>query len=108
MVASGIVGDRSTMNVWETKHRLLVEQLEVLLASRHGTNDLTDEQAARLLATAYVLLQEHQVDKRGRCRACRSRSGWWPWRRRPCTVYQAFTVAMTQPIGVVRGWVEGY
>jgi len=108
MVASGIVGVRSTMSVWVTQHRLLVEQLEDLLVGKHGTDDLTEEQATRLLAAAYVLLQEHQVDKRGRCRLCRSRSGWWPWHRKPCTVYRTFTVAMTQPIGVVRGWVEGH
>lgn len=66
------------MSVWETQHRLLVEQLDDLLIGKHGVNDPTEDQAARLIAAAYVLLQEHQAGKRGRCRLCRSSSDWWP------------------------------
>jgi len=108
MVAPGILGVRSPVSVWETQHRLLAEQLEDFLVGKHGTNDLTQDQATRLIAAAYVLLQEHQVNKRGKCRLCRSRSAWRPWHRRPCTIYRVFTVVMTQPIKIVRGWVEDH
>ncbi|MGQ0772967.1 MAG: hypothetical protein ACT4NY_00865 [Pseudonocardiales bacterium] len=91
----------------ETQHRLWAEQLRILLDGKHGSRELTAEQTRRLMIAAYVVLQEHQVDKRGKCRHCR-RSTWWLWRRKPCTVHVTFKVAMKQPIVVVGGWMEDY
>lgn len=63
------------------------------------------EQTRRLLIASYVVLQMHQVNKRGQCRYCWHRA-WWPWHRKPCTVYLTFKMAMTQPIKFVLGWME--
>ena len=92
-------------SVHEIQHELWSEQLEYLLRNQAG--EPGDELSLRVAAGAYAALRQHQVDKRGRCRrCCRLRSGWWPWRRRACTVYQAFSVAMTQPIKMVWAWLE--
>lgn len=91
----------------ETQHRLWAEQLGSLLAGKHGSRELTTEQTRRLMIAAYVVLQEHQVDKRGQCRYCR-RSTWWPWRRKTCTVHVTFKVAMQQPINIVSKWLADY
>ena len=88
----------------ETQHRLWAEQLKVLLHGKHGSRELTAEQTRRLMIAAYVVLQEHQVNKRGQCRYC-WRSTWWPWRRKTCTVHLTFMVAMKQPIELVGAWM---
>lgn len=101
MVAPGIDGGRSSMSVWETQHRLWTEQLGSLLDSKHGSRELDAEQTRRLMIAAYVVLQEHQVNKREQCWYWRS--AWWPWRRKTCTVHLASRVAMKEPIGVDGG-----
>jgi len=94
-------------SVGQAQHRLWAEQLESLLSGRHGSRELTAEQTRRSVIAAYVVLQLHQVNKRGQCRYC-WRSTRWPRRRKPCTVYLTFKVAMTQPLKIVLGWMEDH
>jgi len=94
-------------SVRQAQHRLWAEQLESFLDGKHSSRELTTEQTKRLMIAAYVVLQLHQVNKRGQCYYC-WRSTWWPWRRKTCTIYQTFMVAMTQPIDMVRGWMEDH
>jgi hypothetical protein len=93
----------------ETQHRLWAEQLGSLLDGKHGSRELTTEQTRRLMIAAYVVLRQHQVGKRGQCRlCCRCRSWWWARRRRTCTVYLTFEVAMNQPIDIVLEWLKDH
>lgn len=98
-------------NVWETRHRLFLEELqklaEWLCDDEPRAPAVLEEQTARLLAMANTLLRQHQVNKRGQCQFC----GWtrWKWRlwrrRRRCTVHQALELAMGQSADVVWWWV---
>lgn len=94
-------------SVRQAQQRLWVEQLEDLLGGKHGSRELTAEQTRRLIIAAYVVLQLHRVNQRGQCRYC-WRCTWWPRRRKPCTVYLTFTVAMTQPLTMVLGWMKDH
>lgn len=52
-----------------------------------------------IVAALREALAEHDPDARGRCRACRSRTSRWPWRRRirtPCRVYLAAQLRLGQ------------
>lgn len=95
------------MNIWHVQHRLVTEQLEGFLHC--DMDEITDEDVARLVCAAYVLVRQHGVDKRGRCRHCYYRSRWW-WvrRRKMCTVHSVFAVAMNQPRDAVWRWVEDW
>ena len=94
-------------HVWETRHRLLVEQLEQWIEWLSGEEErepaAVEELAVRLLTGTVHLLKQHEVNQRGQCRFC----GWtkWRWRlwrpRRRCTVFQAVDRAMTEGIEVV-------
>lgn len=61
------------------------------------------EHTVRLLMFAVILLEQHQVNKRGRCQFCgRSRWKWRFWRRRPqCAVQRALVLALNQSLDVV-------
>ncbi|MDQ3153391.1 MAG: integrase core domain-containing protein [Actinomycetota bacterium] len=86
-------------SVYETQLRLWSEQLKRVLYSQ----DPVDELSLRVAAGVYAALRQHRVDKHGRCgHCCQLRPGWWPRRRRTCTLYLAFTVAMNQPIDLDR------
>lgn len=94
-------------SVWRTQHRLFVElfqQLAEWLSDDEPREPaVLEEQLARLLAMALVLLRQHHVNKRGQCPFC----GWtrWKWRfwrrRRRCTVHQTVEFAMGQSLDVV-------
>lgn len=89
-------------NVWQTRHRLMLERLEELADQIRGKEPIVptalEEQTVRLLAGAVMLLRQHEVNKRGQCRYC----GWtirtWRlWHRRPqCTVYRVLSFALGQ------------
>ncbi|MGH8573405.1 MAG: hypothetical protein ACREX8_12645, partial [Gammaproteobacteria bacterium] len=97
----------STTNVWGTQHRLLVERLDALL--HRDMREITDDEIARLVCAAYVTMRQHSVNKRGRCRHCYRSGSWWlPRRRKMCTVYQVFAVAMNQPLNIVSDWLRDY
>ncbi len=89
---------------WQTRHRLLLEQLEQLAdwlgAQQPREQMVVEEQTARLLMGVVRLLRQHGVNQRGQCRFCRwTRWGRRIWRRRPrCTVSCALDFAMTQPM----------
>jgi hypothetical protein len=108
---------------------LLCEQLEQWVERLSGEGpvepEVIKELAIRLLALAGILLRQHAVSKRGRCRFCSwTRWNWGFWRRWPrCSVHGALDFAMMQGLGVVwwrllesagrnvsveeaRGWVE--
>jgi len=97
-------------NVWGTKYRLLVEQLEQwvdrFIAEEPVESVVLEEQTVRLLMGVVRLLEQHQVNKRGQCKFC----GWtrWKWRswrrRRRCRVFQILDFAMCQNLDVV--WWE--
>lgn len=93
--------------VQEIRHRLLFEQLKQWVEKLSGENpvepEVVKELAVRLLAMAVMLLRQHEVNKRGRCRFC----GWSTWRwsfwcRRPrCTVFRSVDLAIGQGLDVV-------
>jgi hypothetical protein len=97
-------------NVWQTRYRLLMEQLEAavdrLVDEVAPTSSLFEQQMPRLLASITALLELHAVNNRGQCKFCGwSRWGWRFWRPRPrCTVFQTIEYAMRQGVDVV--WWE--
>lgn len=93
-------------NVWQTRYRLLLEQLAELVDLLCDTEPMAPalrERAVRLLATATMLLTQHHINRRGQCKFCGwTRRATWFWRGRTrCTVYRALDLAMTQPLDVV-------
>jgi hypothetical protein len=94
-------------NVWQTRSRLLLEQLEALADQLSGEEPITQpvlqDQTVRLLAGVVMLLRQHQVNKRGQCKYCGwTRRTWRLLRRRPqCTVYLALDFAMNQSLDLV-------
>lgn len=93
--------------VWEVRHRLLLEQLEQWVTKLSGVEPVEPEKvqelAVRLLATAVMLLKQHEVNRQGRCQYCgRQRWNWRFWKRRPrCTVGSALGFTMEQELAVV-------
>lgn len=91
--------------MWETRNRLLLEQLEQLaerLSGEESTESAeVDEQILRLLAGVIMLLRQHWVNRRSQCKRCGP--FWWFWRRQPqCAVYRSLDFAMRQPLHWVR------
>jgi len=94
-------------SLWETRHKLVWEQLEELAERLSGAKPMApamlEERIVQLLAGVLILLRQHHVNKRGQCRFC----GWtrWTWRfwrrRRRCTVYVALDYALGQSVDVV-------
>lgn len=95
-------------SVWQTRHRLLREEIEELADRLSGDEpvgpSVVEEQTVRLLAAAVMLLRQHRINQRGQCRFC----GWtrWRWRfwrrRRQCTVYRVLGFSMGQRLDEVR------
>lgn len=93
------------MNPRQVHYRLLSEHVANLM--RCDMDELPPTEVARVFVAAYVVLKQHEIDKRGRCRYC-NRVSLLRWRRKPCTVYQTFAVALDQPFKVVRAWLEDH
>lgn len=93
--------------VWETRDRLLVEQLDQLVKRLSDQEPIEPaeltEQMVRLLTGVVMLLRRHRVNRRGQCQYCGwTRWVWRFWRRRPrCTVYQAVGFASRQRMDMV-------
>lgn len=92
--------------VWETRYRVLWQQLEQLANRLRGAQPSAAlaEHTVRLLTFAVILLGQHRVNKRGRCQFCSwSRWTWRFWHWRPqCTVCCALAFALGQGLDVVR------
>jgi hypothetical protein len=94
-------------NVWETRHRLVLDYLEKVVDQRRSNEQVTpaelEEQLLRLLTGVLMLLRQHRVNKRGQCQYCGwTRWTWRFWRRRPqCTVYLSLDFAMKQRLDMV-------
>jgi hypothetical protein len=94
-------------NVWETRHRLFLEELQKLVewlsSDAPRVPVALEERTVRLLAMIVILLRQHQINKRGQCQYCgRTRWMWQFWRRRRrCTVHQALNLGMGQSLDVV-------
>jgi hypothetical protein len=91
-------------NVWQTRYRLLLEQLEELADQLSGEEPITqpvlEDQTVRLLAGVLMLLRQHQLNGQGQCKYCGWR--WRLWHGHPlCTVYRSVDFAMRQPLDVV-------
>jgi hypothetical protein len=91
-------------NVWETRYRLLLEQLGALANQLKGQEStahaVRNDQMVRLLTGVVMLLRQHRVNKRGQCQYC---GRWWRfWQTQPqCTVYRCTDFALRQPLDVV-------
>lgn len=94
-------------NVWETRYRLMLEQLEELADQLRGNEPIApaalEEQTVRLLAGVLMVLRQHRVNQRGQCRFCTMPQRTWRfWNRRPrCTVSRALDFAITQRLDIV-------
>jgi hypothetical protein len=84
---------------------VLRQQLEQLANRLRGAQPSAAlaEHTARLLTFAVILLGQHRVNDRGRCRVCSwSRWRWQLWHRRSqCTVCCALAFALGQSLDVV-------
>jgi hypothetical protein len=94
-------------NVWETRHRLVLEYLEKLANQLRSKEQIApaelEEEVVRLLTGVVMLLRRHRVNKRGQCEYCGwARRTWQFWQRRPqCTVYLSLDFAIRQPLDAV-------
>jgi hypothetical protein len=84
--------------------KLVQERLELLLRVACTLDHLDEGPArfARLAVGALILVQQHAVDSKGRCRFCTRRRGWRRVRARPCTVHAALGACLTQPDDLVQ------
>ena len=96
-------------NVWQTRCRVLLEQLEALAHRLRNKQPIPptalDEHTVRLLVGVIMVLRQHRVNKLGQCKYCAWTSRtWWFWSSRPqCTVYLSLDFAMSQPLDLVWG-----
>ncbi|MGH3937783.1 MAG: hypothetical protein ACRDTG_03985 [Pseudonocardiaceae bacterium] len=59
------------------------------------------------VATLYLLLMNHPLDQRGRCRSCRRPGAVLGWCRRRCQVHGEASVWLRQPPGFLRAQLAG-
>lgn len=81
-------------NLYEVRHRVLRERLEQAVAT---AEQVPDDECWRLALLCLALLDRHKADNRGRCRYCRTPSGWWRRRSRRCTVLWLVSFFLEQP-----------
>lgn len=76
--------------VGQTSHRLISEALgdELRRAVQAGRSvaDQADSIRYRVSAVLYLLLRDHAIDHRGRCRSCRRPGAMINIRRQPCRI----------------------
>ena len=70
--------------MYEMRWRLLLERLKEMEARAEQVHG--DEECVRLVALGLALLNRHNVDRKVRCRWCRSGRGWWGRRGGRCVV----------------------
>lgn len=90
-------------SLWETRYRLLREQLASVADRLSSPDTAAPAVAVRLLAVSALLLRQHRVNRRGQCTFCGwSKRRWRFWRRRPqCTVYRTLVFAMSRGLDEV-------
>ncbi len=94
-------------NVWQTRHRLILERLDELAGQLRSKEPLApavlEEQTVRLLVGVLMVLRQHHVNQRGQCRFCTMPKWTWRfWHRRPqCTVSRALDFVLTQRFDIV-------
>jgi hypothetical protein len=93
-------------NVWQTRHRLMLEQLDELADRLRSKQQVApavlEEQTVRLLGGMVMLLRQHNLNNRGQCRFCAAPRRWRFWQRRPqCTVYRTVDFVMRQSLDAV-------
>ncbi|MGH3913766.1 MAG: hypothetical protein ACRDTC_10210 [Pseudonocardiaceae bacterium] len=59
------------------------------------------------VATLYLLLMSHPLDRRGRCRSCCLPGVVLRWRRRRCHIHREASVWLRQPPGFLRAQLAG-
>jgi hypothetical protein len=70
----------------QTSHRLLCDALRETLHAGPGAVEGPASIRYRASAVLYLLLLDHPIDRRGRCRSCRRSGTMIGLRRRPCRV----------------------
>ncbi len=83
----------------ETSYALLREALRgaVLTAVESGSDGGIGSVPCRATAALHALLGDHPIDRRGRCRSCRSRRLWLVRVRRVCRVLVTARFYLHQP-----------
>ncbi len=71
----------------QTSHRLLCDALRETVHAGPGALDSPGSIRYWASAVLYMLLLDHPVDQRGRCRSCRRSGAMIGLRRRPCRVH---------------------
>lgn len=72
--------------VGQTSHRLISEALGDELRQAMQAGSSVDPIRYRLSAVLYLLLRDHCIDRRGRCRSCRRPGAMITIRRQPCRI----------------------
>lgn len=95
------------LNMQQATHRLMREALcsDLRDAVEAGSLDGGETSSIRCRACAvlYMLLCDHPVDRRGRCRSCRRTGAMLGRRRRTCRIYLEASFWLRQPDEVVLG-----
>src|SRR6478609_9024306 len=87
-------------NAAETTHSTMSALRDVLLAAitfKTSAGGTTGSIQFRACAVLYLLLCDHSVDQRGRCRSCRRSGGLLGLRRRRCRVHVQADYWLRQP-----------
>lgn len=81
----------SGWTVDQTSHRLVCDALRRILhqaaQASPGAAERVDSMLCRVSAVLYLLLLDHPIDRRGRCRSCRRPGARIALRRRSCLIH---------------------
>jgi hypothetical protein len=84
--------------VKQTRHRLICDTLRASLLAGPGILERSGSTRYWASAVLYLLLLDHPIDRRGRCRSCRRSGEVIGLRRRPCRIHlQASYWLLHQP-----------
>lgn len=82
----------------QTSYRLVCDALRETVHAGPGATKGGGSIRYRASAVLYLLLLDHPIDRRGRCRSCRGPSGMIGLRRRPCRIHlRASDYLLRQP-----------
>jgi hypothetical protein len=87
--------------VWSYLSRVLDALADTAPATQREIDHLALEHGmVRLTGLVHALTQDHQIDKRGRCKVCR-RDKRTPHRSGPCAVLPVASLYLTEPLSIV-------